>query len=101
MCRSRLALSAIVALAAVLSSPASSGADPAEATTTLADQQSVNLTIYNGSLALVHDRRHVALQAGENPLAWRDVSANMDATTAILEDTTAPGAVRVVEHGNT
>jgi hypothetical protein len=97
MCRSRLALSAIVALAAVLSSPASSGADPAEATTTLADQQSVNLTIYNGSMALVHDRRHVALQAGENPLAWRDVSANMDATTAVLEDTSSPGAVHVVE----
>jgi hypothetical protein len=93
----RFAIAAIAALAGALSLPVSSGADPTEATSTLADQQSVNLTIYNGSIALVHDRRHVSLKAGENPLAWRDVSANMDATTAILEDTSNPGAVHVVE----
>jgi hypothetical protein len=72
-------------------------ADPVERTSTLADRESVNVTIYNGSLALVHDRRHVALDAGTSRIAWRDVSANMDATSAILEDLTAPGAVSVVE----
>jgi len=90
-------VAASIALAGAVAFPMCGGADPPEHTTTLADQTSVNLTIYNGSLALVHDRRHVALAAGENPIAWRDVSANMDATTAILEDTSAPGAVRVVE----
>jgi hypothetical protein len=77
--------------------PLSSGADPAERTSELSDQRSVNLTIYNGTIALVHDRRHLSLQSGENRIAWRDVSGNMDATTAILEDTSAPGAVRVFE----
>ena len=77
--------------------PVAGGADPAEHTTTLADQTSVNLTIYNGSIALVHDRRKIALAAGANHLAWRDVSAGMDATSAILDDITMPGAVRVAE----
>lgn len=73
------------------------GADPGERVLGLADQQRVNVTIYNGSIALVHDQRRVALEAGDNRIAWRDVSANMDATSAILEDLTSPGAVRVLE----
>jgi len=73
------------------------GADPGERTSSLADQQLVNITIYNGSLALVHDRRRISLGAGQNRIAWRDVSANMDATSAILSDLSTPGAVNVVE----
>ncbi len=72
-------------------------ADSVERTSTLADVRAVNLTIYNGALALVHDRRHVELAQGDNRLAWRDVGASMDATSAILEDITTPGAVHVVE----
>jgi hypothetical protein len=72
-------------------------ADTAERVSTLADQQQVGLTIYNASLALVHDRRHVPLSRGVNRIAWRDVSANMDATTALLESSTAPGSVSVRE----
>jgi hypothetical protein len=72
-------------------------ADPGEHVSTLADQQRVNVTIYNGTIALVHDRRHIVLQAGDNRIAWRDVSANMDATTAILADLTLPGGANVVE----
>ena len=95
----RRARPAILCLAVVasLARPASSGADPAERTSTLADQSNVNLTIYNGSLALVHDRRRITLDKDQNRVAWRDVSANMDATSAILEDVSAPGAVRVIE----
>jgi len=88
-----------IAFAGVLSllPPTSAGADSNERTTTLADVRGVNLTIYNGALALVHDRRRLDLDAGDNRIAWRDVGAGMDATSAILEDLTAPGAVRVVE----
>jgi hypothetical protein len=88
-----------VALAGVASFflTAAGGADTVERTSTLADVRGVNLTIYNGALALVHDRRRLDLQAGENRIAWRDVGAGMDATSAILEDLSAPGAVRVVE----
>jgi len=82
----------------VLSSlPFTAGAEPAERTSGTGDQTKLNLTIYNGSLALVHDRRRIALAAGENRIAWRDVSGMMDATSAILEDLTTPGAVRVSE----
>ncbi len=83
--------------AILLALPFAAGADPVEHTSGTADQTRLNLTIYNGSLALVHDRRRIALTAGENSIAWRDVSATMDATSAILEDLTTPGAVRVNE----
>ncbi len=72
-------------------------AGPGERTSGVADQTKLNLTIYNGSLALVHDRRRIAVVKGENRIAWRDVSAGMDATSAILEDVTTPGAVSVEE----
>jgi hypothetical protein len=60
-------------------------ADQPERTSTVADRESVNLTIYNGGLSLVHDRRCVELSEGVNLLAWRDVSAQMDATSVLLD----------------
>jgi hypothetical protein len=87
----------VAATLAFLTLPVVAGADPSERTSTLADVRSVNLTIYNGALALVHDRRRISLEDGDNRIAWRDVGASMDATSAILEDLSAPGAVRVVE----
>lgn len=63
----------------------------------LADQQSVGVTIYNSDLALVHDRRHMNLTRGENKIAMRDVSANIDAATALFRSITAPNAVSVRE----
>jgi hypothetical protein len=89
--------SLVLAASAFVCAALPGSADPVERTSTLADRESVNVTIYNGSLALVHDRRRVAVDAGTSRIAWRDVSANMDATSAILEDLTAPGAVSVVE----
>ena len=44
---------------------------------TLNDQQSVAVTIYNGDLALVKDTRKVKLKTGLNALALRDVSAQI------------------------
>ena len=72
-------------------------ADPGERVSALADQKRVNVTIYNGSMALVHDVRRISLTDGENRIAWRDVSAAMDATSAILSDLSEPGAVNVTE----
>ncbi len=60
-------------------------AEPQERTSTVADRQLINLTVYNGGTALVHDRRRVTLDAGINLLAWRDVSASMDPTSALLD----------------
>jgi len=55
------------------------------------------VTIYNGDLALIHDRRHVALERGENRIAWRDVSANLDGTSSLLESISSPGTVSLLE----
>jgi hypothetical protein len=89
---------AILCLALVAGAvPETGGAQTTERVSTLADQQQVGVTIYNAGLALVHDRRHVGLGGGLNHLAWRDVSANMDPTTALVESETAPGGVSVLE----
>jgi hypothetical protein len=48
------------------------------------DQTALALTIYNGDLALVKDTRNVRLRAGENRLAWKDVSARIQPETALL-----------------
>ncbi len=39
----------------------------------------------------------MTLDAGTSRIAWRDVSGGLDATSAVLEDLTVPGAVSVVE----
>lgn len=85
------------ALAFVSLTPLAVSADVAERRSDLADQRSVSVTIYNNDLALVHDRRRVTLSAGENRLALRDVSARIDATSALFRDVDAPGAVDVRE----
>jgi len=74
-----------------------SSAVTAERPSTLADQRQINVTIYNGNLALVHDKRRIALDRGENRIAWRDVSANLDGTSSLLESLTSPGAVTLLE----
>lgn len=94
VCRLRLCSALAVALVAL---PTVASADRSERVTTGADIATLNVTIYNGTISLVHDRRTVELTEGENRLAWRDVSAMMDPTTAVLNDLTSPGATRVVE----
>jgi len=86
---STLALLLVVALTAAVN------ADAGEHVSTLADQRAVGLTIYNSNLALVRDRRQVTLPAGESQLALRDVSATMQAETALL--LSSSGSVSVLE----
>ncbi|MBX6320982.1 MAG: DUF4139 domain-containing protein [Rhodospirillaceae bacterium] len=70
-------------------------AEPAERPVPLSDQTGVAVTIYNGNLALVKDRRQVSLDQGANRLAFIDVSAEMRPETALL---TAPGGgIELVE----
>src|SRR6202049_4342569 len=68
-----------------------------ERPSTLADQRQINVTIYNSNLALIHDRRHIALERGENRIAWPDVSGNLGATASPLEDINEPNAVSLLE----
>jgi hypothetical protein len=68
-----------------------------ERPSTLADQQSVAVTIYNENLALVKDVRRVALAPGANRLALREVSARMRPETAQLRSVSHPGALTLIE----
>ena len=64
-----------------------------EKPSTLADQQSVAVTIYNENLALVKDQRRIALEAGRNRLALREVSGRMRPETALLRSLSHPGSL--------
>ena len=68
-----------------------------EARSTLNDQQSVAVTIYNQDLALVKDTRKVNIKAGLNALALRDVSAQIRPETALLRSINAPGSLTLLE----
>lgn len=68
-----------------------------EKPSTLSDQQSVAVTIYNENLALIKDTRRVMLEAGESRLALREVSARMRPETALLRSLSHPGALALIE----
>jgi hypothetical protein len=68
-----------------------------EMPSTLADQQSVAVTIYNENLALIKDVRRIALDAGINRLALREVSGRMRPETASLRSLTHPGSLALLE----
>jgi len=55
-----------------------------ERPSTALDQTALAITIYNSNLALVKDARKIRVGNGENLLAWRDVSAQMQPETALL-----------------
>jgi hypothetical protein len=71
--------------------------DSSETRSTLSDQQSVAVTIYNQDLALVKDTRKVNLKTGLNALALRDVSAQIRPETALLRSINAPDSLTLLE----
>src|SRR5574339_629797 len=64
---------------------------------TLSDQQSVAVTIYNENLALIKDLRRVTFEAGRNRLALREVSGRMRPETALLRSVSHPGSLSLLE----
>ncbi|HEY6236878.1 MAG TPA: DUF4139 domain-containing protein [Candidatus Elarobacter sp.] len=86
-------------LAAVLTATltAAVSAETGERVSTLAEQSGVGITIYNSELALVRDRRKLALPHGESHLALRDVSAKIQSETALLQSVGNPGRLTVLE----
>jgi hypothetical protein len=87
----RAAFAAALVLAPTL------GAAVEERRSGLDDQQSVAVTIYNENLALVKDTRRVALEAGLNRLALRDVSGQLRPQTALLRSVSHPGTLALLE----
>ena len=68
--------------------PETAEKNPEEIVSSLNDQTSVAVTIYNQDLALVRDARKITLKPGTQTLAFREVSANIRPQTALLA---APG----------
>ncbi len=85
------------ALAAAFCTLGTAHATVTERPSTLADQQSVAVTIYNENLALIKDVRRIALDSGPNRLALREVSAQMRPETALLRSLSHAGALRLIE----
>jgi hypothetical protein len=85
------------AVAAALAICSTAQAAVKELPSTLADQKSVAITIYNENLALVKDTRAIALVPGENRLALREVSGRMRPETALLRSLSHPGAFTLLE----
>lgn len=71
--------------------------DLEETRSTLSDQQSVAVTIYNGDLALVKDQRKLKLNNGIIDLALRDVSAQIRPETALLRSISHTGSFSTLE----
>ncbi|OQW42111.1 MAG: hypothetical protein A4S08_01540 [Proteobacteria bacterium SG_bin4] len=72
-------------------------AETGELLSTLTDQKSVAVTIYNNDLALIKDLRHIDIASGDFNLAWRDVSALIRPETALLRSIIDPTGLTVVE----
>ncbi|MEE9412279.1 MAG: hypothetical protein V3V22_04425, partial [Methylococcales bacterium] len=68
-----------------------------EQRTTLEDQVSVAVTIYNENLALIKDQRQVTLNKGLNHLAFRGVSAQIRPETAMMRSFDAAEGFQVIE----
>jgi len=84
-------------LALTLLFPLTTLSAEAERRSTLAEQKSVAVTIYNDDLALVKDRRLVSLAAGENRLAFTEISALIRPETALLRSLSNPRDFAVLE----
>ena len=104
--KSPIARAAFALLAVVASASAQQTIDTPQAEratigperrSTLDDQQSVAVTIYNEDLALVKDARTVMLDGGANRLALRDVSGRMRPETAQLRSLSHPGSLELME----
>ena len=87
----------MVIIGLMAASHASWAAPREEVVSTVSDQHSVAVTIYNDNLALVKDARRVRLDRELNLLAWREVSAQMRPETAQLRNMSNPSGFRLQE----
>jgi hypothetical protein len=89
----------LVYRSAFAKSPGQAASQPAEgiATTTLADQTDLSLTVYNSSLALVRDVRQLNLAAGESHLRFMDIAASINPAAVHFRSLTEPAKLSVLE----
>jgi len=96
-------LSLLLAVTIVLSgnSPSLAALAPADkaatVTSTLDDQKSVSLTIYNVNLGLVKDLRQIKLPKGIGELRFMDVASQIIPTSVHIKSLVNPGSLLVLE----
>lgn len=78
-----------------LNDPLKGAFDGAE--TTLKDQTDIAVTVYNGNLALVRDRRKVSLYPGNVTLRFADVAQQVRPETVSLQSVLDPGKLSILE----
>lgn len=89
-------IAAALTLCAVIM-PAQSQAQLSSAQSTIEDQRSVALTVYNSNLGLVKDTRTLRLPRGASQLRFMDVAQLIDPTTVHIKSLTTANALQVVE----
>ena len=84
-------------LISIIPTPILAADNVTELRSTLENQRSVAVTIYNNDLALVKDFRNINLITGLNAVAIRDVSAQIRPETALLRSINAQGSLSLLE----
>lgn len=64
---------------------------------TLADQEDVEVTVYNNDLGLIKDTRRISLPPGEGELKFMDVASAINPVTVLIKSLNAPDQLRVLE----
>lgn len=64
---------------------------------TILNQESLAVTIYNNNFAMVKDVRQIAFDKGESTLYFTDVSSNIQTPTVTFKAVKDPASVRVYE----
>jgi hypothetical protein len=94
---SGLRLQAALALLAAVLAVANPGMAQTVTKSTEADQQALNLTVYNSNVALVRDVRGLRLPAGKLELRFADVASQIEPETVRIVSLTAPRHLTVLE----
>lgn len=76
----------------------SASAYSAEVTTsTVEDQQAVEVTVYNGNLGMVKEQRKIKIPKGQSELRFMDVSAQIIPSSVNIKSLDSPGSLSVLE----
>ncbi|HKP39219.1 MAG TPA: DUF4139 domain-containing protein [Pyrinomonadaceae bacterium] len=87
----------LLALLVLVAGTTAALAQTTEQTTTAADRQSVNITVYNSNLGLVRETRRLTLPSGRIALRFADVTAQIRPETVHLASLLSPSALRILE----
>ena len=76
---------------------AAGSAQPANIATSLTDQETVSITVYNSNIGLVKDARRLTLPSGVTELKFGEVAAKIMPQTVHIKSLTDPARLQVLE----